>query len=85
MFPTCAHVQGMPMIQIRNVPEVLHRRLKARAALEGLSLSDFLLREVRGIAERPPAGELASRLAAREPASPTPSPTEALRAERDAR
>ena len=36
------------MIQLRHVPDELHRKLKARAALEGLTLSDFLLREVRG-------------------------------------
>ena len=35
------------MIQIRNVPDAVHRRLKAQAALEGLSLSEYLLREVR--------------------------------------
>jgi plasmid stability protein len=73
------------MIKIRNVPEELHRRLKARAAMEGLSLSDFLLREARGIAERPGVGELAARLAAREGIEPRPSPSEAVRAERDAR
>src|SRR5437762_2528893 len=35
------------MIQIRNVPGDLHRRLKARAALAGMSLSDYLLHEIR--------------------------------------
>jgi hypothetical protein len=41
------------MIQIRNVPDALHRRLKARAALAGMSLSDYLLSEIREVAERP--------------------------------
>ena len=41
------------MIQLRHVPDSLHRQLKARAALSGLSLSEFLVREVRKIAERP--------------------------------
>ena len=41
------------MIQIRNVPEKLHRRLKARAAMVGLSLSDYLLNEIRILASRP--------------------------------
>ena len=41
------------MIQIRNVPDALHRRLKSRAALEGKSLSDYLLAEIREAAERP--------------------------------
>jgi plasmid stability protein len=45
-------------IQIRNVPEALHRKLKARAAEAGMSLSDYLLREVRKSAERPTAEDL---------------------------
>jgi len=46
------------MIQIRNVPDALHRRLKSRAALAGMSLSDYPLAEIREAAERPadPAG-----------------------------
>ena len=39
------------MIQIRNVPDMVHRTLKARAAMAGMSLSDFLLTEIRQIAE----------------------------------
>ena len=35
------------MIQVRNVPDALHRKLKSRAALEGMSLSDYLLAELR--------------------------------------
>jgi len=42
------------MVQVRNVPDELYRKLKARAALEGLSLSDYLLGEIRRLAERPP-------------------------------
>jgi plasmid stability protein len=38
-------------IQIRNVPEELHRTLKARAALAGMSLSDYLLHECRKLAD----------------------------------
>jgi plasmid stability protein len=41
------------MIQIRNVPDALHRRLKSRAALAGMSLSDYLLQQIREVAERP--------------------------------
>lgn len=41
------------MIQIRNVPEELHRQLKSRAALAGMSLSDYLLAEIRHVSERP--------------------------------
>jgi len=73
------------MIQLRHVPDALHRRLKSRAALTGLSLSDFLVREVRKIAEQPTPEEMLERLRQREPYAGKISPTEALRAERDAR
>ena len=73
------------MIQIRNVPEPLHRKLKARAALAGMSLSDYLLAELRQLAEWPTAAELRERLARRSPTDPVPPPAEAVRAERDAR
>jgi plasmid stability protein len=73
------------MIQLRNVPETLHRKLKARAALEGMSLSEYLIAEVRRTAERPSISELRQRLAGRTPVTPGVSPAEAVRAERDAR
>jgi antitoxin FitA len=50
------------MIQIRNVPEELHRQLKSRAALAGMSLSDYLLAEIRQVSERPTLAELRGRL-----------------------
>ena len=73
------------MIQIRYVPDELHRRLKARAALEGLSLSDYLKREIARLAERPTAGELRQRLLQRAPVNPIPPPVEAVREERESR
>jgi plasmid stability protein len=73
------------MIQLRHVPDALHRQLKARAALTGLSLSDFLVREVRKIAERPTPEELLERLRQREAYGGRLSPTQTLRVERDAR
>lgn len=73
------------MIQIRNVPNELHSRLKARAALEGMSLSDYLLREVRRVAERPSLAELRTRLRQRKPVRTRVSPARAVRAERDRR
>jgi plasmid stability protein len=80
------HVLHMSvMIQIRNVPEALHRRLKSRAALEGMSLSHYLLGELRRVAERPTVEELRQRLAQLSPTNPSPSPEEAVRAERDSR
>lgn len=50
------------MIQIRNVPDALHRRLKAKAALAGMSLSDFLLVELRRTAGKPTVEEWLDRL-----------------------
>jgi len=73
------------MIQIRNVPDSLHRALKAQAALSGMSLSDFLLAEIRQVAERPTIGELRERLHRRSRVATTVSAAEALRRERDAR
>jgi plasmid stability protein len=73
------------MIQLRHVPDVLHRQLKARAALEGLSLSDFLIREARKIADRPTAAEIRERLARRASATPRVTPADSVRYERDQR
>lgn len=73
------------MIQLRHVPDELHRRLKARAALEGLSLSDYLLREVKRIAERPTLVELRERIAQRAPVTPRIQPARAVRVERERR
>jgi plasmid stability protein len=71
------------MIQIRNVPDVLHRRLKSRAALAGMSLSDYLLGEIRQATERPTIEELRDRLHSRTATSPSKAPADAVRAERD--
>ncbi|MGH9740678.1 MAG: FitA-like ribbon-helix-helix domain-containing protein [Candidatus Acidiferrales bacterium] len=73
------------MVQIRNVPADLHRKLKARAALEGMSLSDYLLRELRHAIDRPTLEEMRKRLAGREPVRPRPSPAAVVRAERKSR
>ena len=71
------------MIQIRNVPEALHRQLKSRAALAGMSLSDYLLSEIRQVAERPTIDELKARLSSRTGTALSVPPAEAVRAERD--
>jgi antitoxin FitA len=82
--PARSHLLSMSkLIQIRNVPNALHRRLKSRAALVGKPLSDFLLAEIREAAERLTPAELRARLATREPFSPSPEPALAVRAERD--
>ena len=73
------------MIQLRNVPDALHRKLKARAAIEGLSLSDFLTREARKIAEQPTDEEIRARLAALPPVELKTSPASIIRQERDSR
>lgn len=70
-------------IQIRNVPDALHRRLKSRAALAGMSLSDHLLSEIRQVADRPTLDELRARLERRLGLTPSVSPVQAVRAERD--
>jgi plasmid stability protein len=72
-------------IQIRNVPEDLHRTLKARAASEGMSLTEYVLRELRRMAERPPRRELIERLSKTGRRSLEPSAAEVLRQERDNR
>ena len=73
------------MIQLRNVPDTLHRSLKARAALAGMSLSDYLLAEIKEIAERPTLAELRKKLHEREPVSVSIDTVARVREERDAR
>jgi plasmid stability protein len=73
------------MIQIRNVPDDLHRTLKARAAAEGMSLSDYLLRELRQLAEQPTPAEFLERLRQREPVKLRVSPVAIIRAVRAGR
>ena len=71
------------MVQIRNVPDALHRQLKSRAALAGMSLSDYLLSEIRQVAERPTIDELRARLRSRTETTLSVPPAESVRAERD--
>jgi plasmid stability protein len=73
------------MIQIRNVPDALHRRLKSRAARAGMSLSDYLLNEIRQVAEQPTFEELRERLRHRPATRLDVSLAEAVRSERDGR
>lgn len=73
------------MIQLRNVPDAVHRRLKARAAMEGVSLSDLLIREAIKVAERPTLEEMRERLRGRPVRSFKPSAAEIIREERDRR
>jgi len=73
------------MVQIRNMPEEIHRKMKSRAALAGMSLSDYLLAEIRQVAERPTMAEMRERLKQLPPVTLSRSPTEILREERDRR
>ena len=73
------------MVQIRNVPPEFHRRLKARAAMEGMSMSEYILREVGKALERPTRLEVLERLRTRPVRRLSRSAAEVIRAERDAR
>lgn len=73
------------MIQIRNVPKEFHRRLKARAAIEGMSMSDYVLREVGKALDVPTRQEMLDRLRARPVRRFKLSAAEVIRAERDSR
>lgn len=84
MHPACNYADCMAThIQIRNVPEEVHRTLKSRAALAGLSLSEFLLQELAALARRPPLAEVITRIQSREPVDRTLDSVEAVRAVRD--
>ena len=73
------------MIQIRNVPEPLHRKIKARAAMAGTSLSAYLLEQITAQASVPTPQELTTRLERLEPITPREDVVEALRRARDER
>jgi plasmid stability protein len=67
------------MVQVRDVPDEVHRALKAHAAMEGVSLSEYLRAELERVASRPTPRELAERLAGREPAGGEPPALEVRR------
>ena len=73
------------MVQIRNMPDRLHRLFKMRAAADGLSLSDYLLRELERAAEYPSVDELKRRLASRRPVETIESTATWVREERETR
>ncbi len=86
MWNTCKHVGRMStMLQIRNVPDKLHRTLKARAALAGMSMSDYALRIIRVALERPTREELLARLAELPSPELDVPPADVIRAERERR
>jgi antitoxin FitA len=69
-------------IQIKSVPSGIHKKLKEKASLAGLSLTEFLMQELKLIAERPTVDELKERLLSRKPVKTSMSPSKVLRAER---
>ena len=73
------------MVQIRNVSSDFRSRLKARAAIEGMSMSDYILREVGKALDRPTRQEVLERLRARPVWHIRRSAADVIRAERDAR
>jgi hypothetical protein len=74
----------MKMIQIRNVPDDLHRSLKARAAREGTTMSDLILAELPRLAYRPSPEQVLERVRRRTPVPGAPV-AELLAAERHER
>jgi len=73
------------MVQIRNVPAELHRRLKARAAIEGMSMSEFVLREIKKALDRPTRQEVLDRLARRPTRRLRRAAADLIRIDRDSR
>jgi plasmid stability protein len=73
------------MVQIRNMPDALHRKLKARAALNSMSLSSYLIRELKEIAAKPTWEEMLDRLAQRTPVQLDIPPAEVIRRGREER
>jgi plasmid stability protein len=71
------------MIQIRNVPDAVHRKIKARAAGAGLTLSDYLLAEVERLASLPTREEMLARLHARERVTLRTPAADVIRADRE--
>lgn len=84
MQPAWLYAQSMKNLQIRNVPDDVHRRLKSRAALEGRSLSEYALSELLRALERPTRQELIERVRQRSPVEEV-DVVEILHAERESR
>jgi plasmid stability protein len=74
----------MKMLQVRNVPDDVHRALKERAAREGTTMSDLVLRELPRLAHRPSPEAVAERIRSRS-AVPGPPAAELIREARDGR
>jgi antitoxin FitA len=84
MLCACNHVLNMKMLQIRNVPDDLHRALKERAAREGTTMSDLVLRELPRVAYKPSPEEVMERILQMPPVG-GPSGAELVREGREER
>jgi plasmid stability protein len=73
------------MVQIRNVPDELHRKIKSRAALAGMTISEYLLREIERTLERPTREELLQRLRSHNRVELSEPIAKAVAAEREGR
>lgn len=73
------------LVQIRDLPDDVHRTLKARAAHTGVSLSEYLRQELERVAAAPTPDELLGRLRSRKPVSPAERSAQALHKLRDER
>lgn len=71
------------MIQIRNVPDRIHRELKARAAESGMTLSDYLLNEIREVAVKPSMQQWLDGVSRLEPVETSLTSSEAIHLERE--
>lgn len=80
-YPLCM----IRMLQVRNVPEETHRVLKARAAMAGMSLSEYVLKLLERSVERPTPAELRRRIESRYPVEPRVSPATLVAEERERR
>lgn len=84
MRVACTHAIRMArMVQIRNVPDALHRKLKARAADAGQTLSDYLLAELERVAARPTRDEMLTRLHSRRRVTLKTAASTVIREERE--
>jgi plasmid stability protein len=81
----CEYAQRMKSLQVRNVPDDVHRALKVRAAESGRSLSEYVLAELRRVAERPTRAELLARIRSRPRVRRAVDAASLVRDERDRR
>jgi plasmid stability protein len=72
-------------IQIREVPEKTHRKLKMRAAEEGVSMSDYLKRLIERELQRPSWDDIEARMKKMKSVALSESTADLVRRERDAR